>query len=310
MSEVTPKRSRGRKVMRALLIVVAVLLAAVVLALLTVTLLSKRRADHTYPVASVAVPAPTSEWAVEGGGRLAAARGCNDCHGRNLAGAIPLDEPPLGRFVGSNLTGGVGSRIGEWSDEDIARAIVWGIDPDGKPLLFMPSHEYHAMPESELSELIAYIRSVNPVDQVMPASKIGPVGRMLHLTGAMPIYPAELLDHTQPRATPPDPADPLAFGEYLAAGCTGCHGAGLSGGPIPGSPPSMPVPTNITMHETGLAGYNEAQFYIALREGVRPDGTEIDPFMPFTSYVAISDVEAHAIWTYLNSLEPKPFGGR
>ena len=47
-----------------------------------------------------------------------------------------------------------------------------------------------------------------------------------------------------------------------------------------------------------------------LREGRRPNGTRIDPFMPWKTYAAMTDDEISAIWAYLRSVPAKPFGNK
>jgi len=51
-------------------------------------------------------------------------------------------------------------------------------------------------------------------------------------------------------------------------------------------------------------------FTRALREGRRPSGTEINPFMPWRSYRRMTDDEIGALWLYVQSVPPKPYGGR
>ena len=48
----------------------------------------------------------------------------------------------------------------------------------------------------------------------------------------------------------------------------------------------------------------------AMREGRRPDGTEIQLPMPWQAYGGLSDDDLHALWLYLRSAEPRPYGGR
>jgi hypothetical protein len=55
---------------------------------------------------------------------------------------VPLDDLSIGRIVAPNLTrgrGGVGNTL---SPSDFARAIRYGVDPMGRPLLAMPSDDY------------------------------------------------------------------------------------------------------------------------------------------------------------------------
>lgn len=44
----------------------------------------------------------------------------------------------------------------------------------------------------------------------------------------------------------------------------------------------------------------------AIREGERPDGSDIDPFMPWKSLGRMTDTELRAINVYLPSLPPMP----
>jgi hypothetical protein len=72
----------------------------------------------------------------------------------------------------------------------------------------------------------------------------------------------------------------------------------------------MPVPLNITPHETGIKLYTEADFMRLLDTGVKRDGKPLNPFMPIGVLRAMNDVERKALWAYLQALPPKPFGGR
>lgn len=57
--------------------------------------------------------------------------------------------------------------------------------------------------------------------------------------------------------------------------------------------------TNITPDkQTGIGQYSEAQFARAVREGIRADGANLYPAMPYTSYVKLSDDDIHALYTY------------
>src|SRR5262245_19901909 len=59
---------------------------------------------------------------------------------------------------------------------------------------------------------------------------------------------------------------------------------------------------NITPHGTGLKEWTEGDFFRALREGRRKDGTEIAAQMPWRLYGQMSDTELKAIWAYLQTV--------
>jgi mono/diheme cytochrome c family protein len=64
-------------------------------------------------------------------------------------------------------------------------------------------------------------------------------------------------------------------------------------------------PPNLTPDSaTGIGRWSEADFRRALREGIRPDGDSIHPFMPWRQFRRMSEEDLRAIWTYLRTLEP------
>ena len=90
------------------------------------------------------MPIPTDADAIAYGERLMKARGCVDCHGQNLGGRVFLESPTAGRLVATNLTAGRNGIGSYYTVADYVRAIRHGVGPDGKPLLFMPAHEYRS----------------------------------------------------------------------------------------------------------------------------------------------------------------------
>jgi mono/diheme cytochrome c family protein len=222
-----------------------------------------------------------------------------------------IDVPIVARLFASNLTAGRGGVASGYTDRDWVRSIRDGVGPDGKPLLFMPAHEFNALSDADVADLVAFIKSRPPVDNEPVRNRVGPIARVLFLKGDLPLVPAEIIDHDAPRAATPPPGPTAAYGAYLAATCIGCHGEGLSGGPIPGAPPSMAVPLNITPDaSTGIGAWSEQDFYTAIRTGKRPDGTELKPDMPWLAYSEMSPHELRALWLYLRSVPAKVEGGR
>lgn len=282
-------------------------------ALLGVYLLSSRQLNKTYEIQPAAVAIPNNEEAVAEGKRQFFTHGCIDCHSTDGAGKTVTDDALLGHITGANLTPGQGG-IGQiYTDIDWVRAIRHGIGADGKPLVIMPSLDYNKMNDEDLGNLVAYLKSLPPIDRTPPAISVGPVARILIAGNIFPILSAEAIDHEAPRPVAIAKGPTAEYGHYLASQtCMSCHGEGLSGGPIPGVPSDPPYAQNLTPdEETGLGAWEQDEFRQVLREGVRPDGTAVDPTkMPWPAFQHLTDEEITALWLYLQSIPAKPYGNR
>jgi cytochrome c553 len=192
-----------------------------------------------------------------------------------------------------------------YSDGQFERAIRHAVDADGHALAIMPSDDYNVMSQEDMGDLLAYLRSLPPVNRQLPPTTVRALGRALYLAGELPLFPAERIDH----AKAPPPAVPagvtVAYGEYLATigACKGCHGPDLAGhaeGQAPGEPPAA----NLT--PVGRLGHwSEQDFFHALRTGIRPDGTAINAAMPWAQAGQMTDDEIRAVWMYLKTVPPK-----
>lgn len=271
---------------------------------------SEYRMNRSYQIPASTIAFQTDTETIDRGRHIALIRGCVDCHGESLAGKIVIDSPPVGRLYATNLTRGEGGIGGTYTQEDWVRAIRHGVGPSGKPLIFMPSHEFYPLSDDDVGALVAFLITRPGVDNPHPRSSVGPLGRALFLAGQMPLLPAELIDHSAPRPLSPTPAITIEYGAYLSTGCIGCHGENYGGGRIPGSPPSFPPSANLTPHESGLAGWTEEDFFRALREGRSRDGSELDPFMPWQLTAQMTDDEIRAMWLYMQTLPPREYGDR
>ena len=108
----------------------------------------------------------------------------------------------------------------------------------------------------------------------------------------------------------PPPTPTAVYGKYLAMACTGCHGDHFSGGKIPGTPPDFPPPLNLTPDKTGLAGWTYEDFDKLLTTSIRKNGEKLKPFMPVEAFGKVNDTEKHALFAYLQTLPPVPYGNR
>jgi mono/diheme cytochrome c family protein len=251
------------------------------------------------------------ERALERGAHLVNARyGCIECHGHDFGGGTMIDAFPIGTLLGPNLTSGQGGVVGSYTVADWDRIVRHGVLPDGR-VTIMPSEDFVRMSDQELSDIIAYIRSIPPVDREMAPVRLGPLGKFLVATGQIH-FSADLVgEHHVAHSPLPPPAEvTVDFGAHLAAVCTGCHAMNLAGGPIAGGDPNWVPAANLTPHGEGLAGWSYEDFVMAMREGRRPDGAEIREPMSFVMPFAnnMTEVEMQALWLYLQSLEPLPTG--
>ena len=287
--------------------IVVGLLALIVVAVGVIYGITERRFRTTFTVPEHTLSVSTDSAAIARGERLATVRGCVECHGAGLVGATVIDQPIIGRFVGSNLT--LGGRGADMTPLDWERAVRHGVRRDGKPLLFMPSNEFNSLTDEDLSAIITYARSVAPVRQPAPTTYAGPMLRALYAVGQVKLVPAEVVKHDRQHDASIVAEPTAAFGKYLANGCVGCHGDGLSGGKIPGAPPEWGPAANIT--PTGIGKWSEADFARALRTSRRPDGSAIDStVMPIRVLRHMNDIEMAALYAYLRTVQPREFGNR
>jgi mono/diheme cytochrome c family protein len=102
-------------------------------------------------------------------------------------------------------------------------------------------------------------------------------------------------------------------GEYLAkaGGCVGCHteekkdSVPFAGGRALKSPFGTFYGPNITPDpQAGIGRWTEADFFRAMRQGDRPDGSNYFPAFPYPSFTKIVDSDLRDLWAYLRTLPP------
>ena len=223
-----------------------------------------------------------------------------------------LPIPELGSVHSRNITSDPETGLGNWTDDEIARALQEGISKDGTALFpIMPYMNFRHLTEEDLASMIVYIRTVPPVRNAEPRSKL--------------IFPLNFIVKTIPLPlTSPEPqparTTPAARGEYLVrtvAGCGDCHTpADDKGRPIPGMEFGGGGPfhdvangnkdvfaANITQDPSGIAHYDEALFIQTLHTGQLP-GRMLSHIMPFATFKNITDDDLRDIFAYLKTLPP------
>jgi len=232
----------------------------------------------------------------------------SECHGTQFAGGDrAIDMGPVGQFVGPNITqAGLGAA---YSDGELFRLLRHGVKKDGRSVRFMPVQDATWLPDSDVIAMISYLRTRPAVDKPNASVHIGALGKVLDRHELIPLDVARHIDHEHTETAPP-PSPTKEYGRFVGRLCTGCHGDHLSGGPIPGAPPSTPIPLNLTPDKSGLAGWTYDDFAKLLDTGIRKNGKALDPFMPRASFAKYDDTERHALWAYLQSVPARRAGQR
>lgn len=260
--------------------------------------------NKTYDIKVETVVIPTDAEAIARGEHWVKAE-CIGCHGDDLSGGDFFDAP-FGYFDAKNLTPGKGGSGAEFTDADWVRALRHGVTPEGHSLLIMPAQHFRFYSDENLGEIIAYLKSMQPVDKETRAPNFNLLGKALLGAGAFGdsvLVAQNIVDN------PIDPVYPPAgvtveYGDYLVrvSGCRDCHGEELAGGR--NADPSAIYAPNLTSGGEMVA-WNEGDFIKAIRTGVTLSGHELDPAqMPWGHYKYFSDDELKAIWAYLDSLAP------
>jgi mono/diheme cytochrome c family protein len=293
-------------------IVVGVVFGLLIIGTLILYGLGQARLKKTYEIPVEMVAIPDDEISLKEGKRVFQYRGCEACHGEQLQGVVYLDNPALGKVITPNLTTGQGGVGSQRTDEDLIRAIKHGIRPDGTPLLFMPSTEFYYLSDEDLGKILAYIRSLPPVDSETVPSQLSFTGFVvMNITQDITFLVAEIIPHNEKPPPVPEPGVTPEYGQYLSISCMVCHGTTLSGGEIPGFPPEWPAAPNLTSGlGSRLPTWGEEGFIEIIRSGMKHGRTINSAYMPWTSYRHMTVDELRAVYIYLMSLPPKDFGNR
>jgi mono/diheme cytochrome c family protein len=218
---------------------------------------------------------------------------------------MPLNDLP-GTVVASNLTPDRDTGLGQWSDDEIARAIREGVDRNGRTLFpLMPYEQYHRMSDEDVASLVVFLRALPPTRNPLPETQIIFPVRYLIRGVPQPI--------TSPVPSLTDSATPEKRGEYLVAlgGCRDCHtpakrgapikSVDLGGGFILDGPWGRVAGANITSDPSGIGYYDEQLFRDVMRTGyVR--ARKLNQIMPWAYYRGMTDQDISDIFAYLKSV--------
>ncbi len=260
-----------------------------------------KKADRQFVKPEIQIHEEVIQADIELGKRIYSVRnGCIDCHGADLSGALIMEDPAMGSIHGANITP---YNLKDWTDEDIARAIRYGIHKEGRSLRFMPSFDFEGISKGDLAAVIAYVRSVPAVEKESHQNTFGPISHILAVAGKMPVmFPAFEIDHAKGFAEKPAEGPTYEFGKYLASSCVGCHQSNFAGGNIPGGDPSWPPAADIRLGN--FAAYSEGSFKQMILTGQSPvTGNLLRPPMPVHLLKQLNETETNALWAFLSTLK-------
>jgi len=256
---------------------------------------------------------------------------CMDCHSEHDTklfsyvvkpgtlgkGGDRLDESMgfPGKVYFKNITP---AALGKWSDGELIRAITCGVNKDGKALFpIMPYLNYNKLSQEDLYSIVAYVRSLKPIEKVVPETELN--------------FPLSLIVKTIPleKYTPNNPVDKsdvVKYGKYLVtiASCFNCHTRMNKGEPLPGmdfaggeefilfNGHSVVRSANITPdNQTGIGSWTKEVFISRFKYydsdstryvPVGPD--EFNTVMPWTMFAGMKEEDLGAIYEYLRTIKP------
>ena len=212
------------------------------------------------------------------GKRLAVAADCVACHtapgGKAFAGGYPLSSP-MGVIYSTNITPSKTAGIGNYTQEQFARAVRDGVTPGGTHLYpAMPYTSYAKITDSDIAALYDYfMREVPAVDTPTQPTKLDfPFNVRASMLGWNALF------HSEQRFTAnPAKSAEVNRGDYLVnalAHCDTCHtprnllmGADNSKALAGGSLGSWYAP-NITSDKTsGIGAWSSDEIVAYLRTG-------------------------------------------
>ena len=193
-------------------------------------------------------------------------------------------------------------------------AITAGVSKSGKPLFpLMPYHNYHQMHVNDATAIVAYLRTLEPIVNTVPPSRVPPPLRL-----AMRMMP-----HRATLRTDTVALSGVAYGRYLTllAGCADCHTKRTMGNLAKKAPfaGGMAVringgtlrSANITPDlETGIGRWTRQDFinrFRAYDSATHHTPAVADGFntvMPWTLYAGMTDADLGSIYDYLKIVRP------
>jgi mono/diheme cytochrome c family protein len=297
-----------KKILKWTAIVLLVLIAG-----LTITVMARQNLKYNAPYPDIHA---TTDSAIIARGKhlIFSSAHCINCHSKNDPDSLislGLDVPLTGgvlfdvgiaKIYSKNITPDKETGIGRYSDAEIARALRYGVHPDGTAVFdFMP---FHNTSDEDLRAIISYLRAQKPVKNEVPENKLTVLGKVIKAFMIKPVGPSGEV----PKSVTPDTT--ALYGKYLAvsvAECNGCHTKRNLAGEFTGEPfgggneiDGFLTP-NLTPDPGGrIYSWTKQNFIDRFRMGKLIPKSP----MPWNSFKRMNDDELTAIYNYLKSLKP------
>lgn len=241
---------------------------------------------------------------------------CSNCHGARaedfsikpgmeFAGGFHLVDPAFD-VHSANITPDKDTGIGNWTDEQIIKAIREGVDDQGH-IIFppMPVPTYNNLSDDDVKAIVAYLHKLKPIHNEVPESKWN--------------IPQQAMPPAKGLPAPPM-SDKVAYGRYIVtaeAHCFECHTprgangqpdmskAGAGGMEITLAPGMVVRTPNITSDpQTGIGKWTDDDIKKALIKGVTPTGQHLSPPMPFPWFSNMTAEDVDAVVAFVRTIPP------
>jgi hypothetical protein len=208
--------------------------------------------------------------------------------------------------------------VKDWTDRELLRAFTCGVTKDNTTLFpLMPYPGFNHLTKEDAYSIIAYIRTLRPIENQVAQSKLN--------------FPLNYIVKTIPlksfvASKPVDRSNSIEYGKYLVtiASCRDCHtpkvkgefvtGKEYSGGNEFNLPWGIVRTANITPDDqTGIGKWTREQF-IARFKFFDTDSTrnipvnikrgEFNTVMPWTFFAGMTGDDLGSIYDYLRTVKP------
>ena len=308
--------------MKKVLKILGIGIGAIVLLMGIVILFISANDIPSYEVEKIDFEVVSSPEAIARGEKLSIML-CANCHmnpkTNKLTGHKMLDAPQeFGEIYSQNITQDKTHGIGNWTDGELVYLLRTGIKRDGQ---YSPPYmaKLPNMADEDINAIISFLRSDHPMVVADPSPDTPPQPSLLtKLLCRVAFKPFPMPSE---KISLPSNDQTIELGRYLAHNldCFSCHSADfksnnflnpeLSVGYFAGGNKPLDMEGRVMLtsnltpdKETGIGNWTKEDFITALKYGQKK-GEKVLAY-PMIPYTQLTDLEAGAIYEYLQSIPP------